>query len=131
MSDPTVPPAVVKAAKRGFIRTTAQAYAATLATGVSASVIIGLMTGTVDVLVTAVTFGAALVSPLLAGLVSYLNILSKGIPEDYAIPTPPVRFSSVSKLKPRAGDKHKIENPDLYPVADVQAARARAGLPAA
>lgn len=34
-------------------------------------------------------------------------------------------------LVPREGDADKIANPDLYPVADVQAARARAGLPAA
>lgn len=33
-----------------------------------------------------------------------------------------------SKLRRRAGDAHKIANPHLYPVADVQAARARAGL---
>lgn len=31
-------------------------------------------------------------------------------------------------FRARIGDKHKIANPDQYPVADVQAARARAGL---
>lgn len=79
----TIPAPVQKAAKRGFIRTTAQAYAATLTTGISATIVVGLVTGDVDPLVTGVTLGVALVSPLLAGAASYLSILSKGIPEDY------------------------------------------------
>ena len=71
------------AAKRGYIRTTAQAYAATLATGISASVILGLATKEVDLLATGITLGVALVSPLLAGAASYLSIIARGIPEDY------------------------------------------------
>lgn len=39
-----------------------------------------------------------------------------------------VTYPVSSKLRRRAGDAHKIVNPDQYPVADVQAARARAGL---
>ena len=39
-----------------------------------------------------------------------------------------VTYPVSSKLRRRAGDAHKIANPHLYPVADVQAARARAGL---
>ena len=83
MSDPTIPPTVVKAAKRGFIRTTAQAYATTLGGGITATVILGLVTGTVDPIVTAVTFGVAVVSPLLAGAASYLSIIANGVPVDY------------------------------------------------
>lgn len=82
-AEPTIPPAVVKAAKRGFIRTTAQAYAATLTTGVSASVVLGVVTGDVDLVATGITLGVALVSPVLAGAASYLSILAKGVPEDY------------------------------------------------
>jgi hypothetical protein len=83
MSDPTIPAAVQTAAKRGFIRTTSQAYAATLTTGISATVVVGLVTGAVEPLVTGITLGVALVSPLLAGAASYLSIISRGVPEDY------------------------------------------------
>ncbi|NGZ99609.1 hypothetical protein G5V59_02425 [Nocardioides sp. W3-2-3] len=43
-----VPARTSTAAKRGFIRTTAQAYAATLTTGLSASVVLGVVTGEVQ-----------------------------------------------------------------------------------
>lgn len=47
MSDQIVPAAVKLAAKRGFIRTTAQAYAATLTTGIpSATAIVALIQST-------------------------------------------------------------------------------------
>lgn len=84
MTDQTViPPAVKLAAKRGFIRTTAQAAAATLTTGVSASVVLGVVTGTVELVPTLVTIGVAVVSPFIAGAASYLSIVSNGIPQDY------------------------------------------------
>lgn len=83
MSDQIIPPAVKLAAKRGFIRTTAQALAATLTTGVSASVVLGIVSGEVDVVATAVTLGVALVSPVIAGAASYLSITANGIPGDY------------------------------------------------
>lgn len=72
-----------KAAKRGFVRTTAQGYAATLSGGVTVTAILAIATGEVDLLTAGVTLGVALVSPLLAGVASYLSITSKGIPEDY------------------------------------------------
>lgn len=83
MSDPIIPNSTKLAAKRGFIRTTAQAAAATLTTGVSASVVLGVATGQVELVPTVVTLGIALVSPLIAGAASYLSILSNGIPDDY------------------------------------------------
>lgn len=83
MTTPTIPAGIKLAAKRGFIRTTAQAYAATLTTGISASVVLGLVTGTVEVIPTAVMLGVAVVSPLLAGAASYLSITANGIPQDY------------------------------------------------
>ncbi|MEV5001928.1 hypothetical protein [Nocardioides sp. LML1-1-1.1] len=78
-----VPARTRTAAKRGFIRTTAQAYAATLTTGLSASVVVGIATGEVQFIPTLVTVGVSLASPLLAGGASYLSILSSGIPDDY------------------------------------------------
>lgn len=83
MSDPTVPASVVKAAKRGFIRTTAQAYAATLSGGVTVTAVLAIVTGEVDLLTAGVTLGVAAVSPLLAGLASYLSIIGAGVPADY------------------------------------------------
>lgn len=78
-----VPEATVLAAKRGFIRTTAQAYAATIpAGGVSAATIASVIENPNPVLIAA-TVIAALVSPLLAGLASYLDITARGIPADY------------------------------------------------
>jgi hypothetical protein len=71
------------AAKRGFIRTTAQSYAATIpAGGISAAVLLSALNAP-DPKVVLVTTLAAVLSPPLAGLASYLNILSKGIPVDY------------------------------------------------
>lgn len=83
MTDPIIPAAVQLAAKRGFVRTTAQAYAATLTTGISASVVLGIATGTIEVIPTIVTLGISLVSPLIAGAASYLTITGKGIPDEY------------------------------------------------
>lgn len=83
MSDQIIPAATKIAAKRAFIRTTAQAYAATLTTGISASVVIGVVTGEVDIVAIGITLGVALVSPLLAGAASALTMLYRGIPEDY------------------------------------------------
>lgn len=72
-----------KAAKRGFIRTTAQGYAATLSGGITVTAILAIISGEIDLLTAGVTLGVALVSPLIAGAASYLSITSKGIPEDY------------------------------------------------
>lgn len=83
MTDNVIPASTKLAAKRGFIRTTAQAAAATLTTGVSASIVLGVVTGQVELVPTVVTLGIALVSPFIAGAASYLSILSNGIPEDY------------------------------------------------
>lgn len=82
-TDRIIPADVHLAAKRGFVRTTFQAYAATLTTSVSASTIVSIIQGEVDWTVVIVTLALALVSPLAAGLVSYLNISSQGIPGEY------------------------------------------------
>lgn len=78
-----VPAATKLAAKRGFIRTTAQAYAATIpAGGISATALVAFAENP-NWVVAGITVVAALLSPPLAGLASYLNITANGIPEDY------------------------------------------------
>lgn len=84
MTDQIVPPAVKLAAKRGFIRTTFQSYAATLSTGIpSATAIVALVQDSTGWLLAGITVGLALVTPPLAGLASFLSITAKGLPDDY------------------------------------------------
>jgi len=84
MTDAVIPAAVKLAAKRGFIRTTAQAYAATLTTGVpSATAILALIQNPTGWLLAGITVALALVSPPIAGLASYLSITAKGVPDEY------------------------------------------------
>lgn len=83
MTDKLVPADTVLAAKRGFLRTTAQAYATSIPTGgVSAGAVLALVQDPNPAVIVA-TAVAALVSPLLAGLASYLSIVSTGIPVEY------------------------------------------------
>ena len=84
MSDRLIPVDATLAAKRAFIRTTSQAYATALAGGLSATVILSLVEGEVPLVATLITWGVAVVSPVLAGASAYFDILSKGIPEWYA-----------------------------------------------
>lgn len=85
MSDSIVPAAVKLAAKRGFIRTTFQSYAATLTAGLpSAAAIVALVQDPTGWALAGVTVALALVSPPAAGLASYLSITAKGLPEEYA-----------------------------------------------
>ncbi|GAB3616036.1 hypothetical protein GCM10027416_05930 [Okibacterium endophyticum] len=83
MLDELIPASVKTAAKRGFIRTTSQAYATALAGGISASVIIATLQGGADWAAIGITVGVTVVSPLLAGAASFLSIISKGVPEEY------------------------------------------------
>lgn len=83
MTDQIIPATVKLAAKRGMVRTTYQALAATLTTGISATVVLGVVSGEVEVIPTAVTLAVALVSPFIAGAASYLSITANGIPRDY------------------------------------------------
>lgn len=87
MTEKTIPDQLKLAAKRGFIRTTTQAYSTALAGGISATAILAIVTGEVPLVAQLVTIGVALVSPLAAGAASYLSILSKGIPDDYQGPS--------------------------------------------
>jgi hypothetical protein len=78
MSETLVPHNVRTAAKRGFIRTATQSLASIIPT---AAVTIGI---TGDwLLATGLSIASAVVTSALAGVASYLSILSKGIPEDY------------------------------------------------
>lgn len=78
-----IPPDTRTAAKRGFVRTTAQAFAASIPTaGVSAGTLVAVVQDP-DPVILICTAVAAIVSPLLAGAASYLSILSAGIPDAY------------------------------------------------
>lgn len=78
-----IPADVHTAAKRGFVRTTAQAFAASIPTaGVSAASLISLVQDP-DPVVLICTGVAAILSPLLAGVASYLSIIGAGIPDAY------------------------------------------------
>lgn len=79
MPDTIVPDTTLIAAKRGFVRTAAQA----LATSTPTFTITGMGLAGADLAVVAWSVGAALVSSFLAGAASYLSILSAGIPEEY------------------------------------------------
>jgi len=83
MPENLIPEAVKIAAKRGFIRTTFQAYAATIPSGGISAAVLASVLDSPDPKAVLVTVAAALLSPPLAGLASYLSITSKGIPEDY------------------------------------------------
>ena len=83
MSNQIIPAGVKLAAKRAFVRTTYQAYAATLSAGIAVTAILAVVRGEVDMIETAITAGAAILSPPVAGLAAYLSVASKGIPDDY------------------------------------------------
>lgn len=80
MAETLVPQATQVAAKRGFIRTSSQS----LATSIPTSGITGAALSNGDPTVIAWSVGAAVLSSLAAGAVSYFSILSNGIPDDYA-----------------------------------------------
>lgn len=82
MSEELIPAGVRIAARRAFIRTTAQAYAASLTVGLLTSVV-SLLVDYGQWLTVIVAVLLAIVSPLLAGLVAYFQWIAKGIPEDY------------------------------------------------
>lgn len=81
--DGLIPDATEVAAKRGFIRTTAQAYAATLSGAVVTSASIVAMVADPQPLLIAAPIIAGVIAPPIAGLASYFSILAKGIPGDY------------------------------------------------
>lgn len=73
------------AAKRGFIRTTAQAYGTSLAGGLTIAAVTDAFAQVADGNAAPLIIAAVvtLVSPLIAGAASYFSILSRGIPADY------------------------------------------------
>jgi hypothetical protein len=86
-NEKTVPAATWLAARRGFIRTTAQSYAAALPVG-------GVNVAALAALTELGTFGLTLtivawvLAPLIAGLASFLSIVGGGIPSEYAAAVP-------------------------------------------
>lgn len=83
MTDEIIPAAEKLAAKRAFIRTTYQAYAATLSTGLpSAAAIVAVIQNPTGWLLAGITVGLALVSPLVAGAAAYAQNRG-GLPQEY------------------------------------------------
>ena len=79
MSDKVIPANTRLAAKRGLVRTTTQALATTIPTaGITGAALSGA-----DPVTVAWAVGAGVLSSLAAGVVSWLQITSSGIPEDY------------------------------------------------
>lgn len=79
-----IPENVRLAAKRAFVRTTYQAYAATLSAGLpSATAIVALIQNPTGWLLAGITVALAVVSPLAAGAAAYLQWTAKGLPDDY------------------------------------------------
>lgn len=80
-----VPAATWLAARRGFIRTTSQAYAAAIPVGGINVTALAALTdlGTTGIVLTAVAWAA---SPLLAGVASFLSIVGSGVPDEYQSP---------------------------------------------
>lgn len=82
-----VPAATWLAARRGFIRTTSQAYAAAIPVG---GINVAGLAALTDLDTTALVLTAAawLGSPLLAGVASFLSIVGSGVPDEYASAVP-------------------------------------------
>lgn len=78
--DNLIPATVGRAAMRGFIRTTSQAYAASIPTAASVAFLGDAFETPTKAVLTAV---AAVISPILAGAASFFSILSNGVPADY------------------------------------------------
>jgi hypothetical protein len=101
MTDTKLVPADASlAAKRGFIRTTAQAYGTALAGGITVAAVSDAFAkaGAGDWVPLIIAAGVTVVSPLIAGAASYFSILSAGIPADYK-PAEPERV-----VDPDVGD---------------------------
>lgn len=79
MSNKIIPADTSLAAKRGFVRTSTQSLATTIPT----FAITGAALSSADPVTVAWSVGAAVLSSVGAGLVSWLSITSSGIPDDY------------------------------------------------
>jgi len=75
-----VPQGVRDAARRAFVRTTAQAYGASIPTAITVGVISDALDSPGKA---AVTVAAGVLSPLLAGAASYFSFIGQGIPAEY------------------------------------------------
>jgi len=77
-----VEPDAQLAAKRAFVRTMYQGYAATLSAGLTATAVLSAVQG-FDALTTGVTVAVAVLSPPIAGLAAWLDMSRRGIPDEY------------------------------------------------
>lgn len=125
MSDPIIPNATVKAAKRGFIRTASQSVATALAGGITVNIVLAAIdNGQVNPTALIVTAAVAIATPFINGLQSYFSIIGSGIPDDYKAP---VIADAVKAFEEPAKDDPRTKSEVN---ADRQAALARLGIPA-
>jgi len=89
-----VPADAQLAAKRGFIRTTAQAYGTALAGGITIVAVSDAFqrASSGDWVPLVIAAAVTVISPIIAGAASYFSILSAGIPADYQ-PAEPERLA--------------------------------------
>jgi hypothetical protein len=80
------------AAKRGFIRTTSQSIATALGAGITVALVGDAVAKAQagDWLPLAISAGVTVAMPFINGAQSFFDILSRGIPADYAPKLPPV-----------------------------------------
>lgn len=75
-----IPASVGRAAKRAFIRTTAQGYAASIPTAITSGSVSGAFNDTSQTVVVVI---AAVVSPFLAGAAAFFSMIGSGVPAEY------------------------------------------------
>lgn len=80
-----IPAAVGRAATRGFIRTTAQAYATSIPTTLSVGFIGDAFENPTK---TIITILIGVLTPVLAGSASFFSIIGNGVPADYQVDAP-------------------------------------------
>lgn len=87
MTDAVVPAAAKLAAKRAFVRTTAQAYGTSLAGGLTVAVVSDAFqqASAGNWVPLAISGIVTVFSPLIAGAAAYFTWLGKGIPADYVV----------------------------------------------
>lgn len=85
MTDKLIPANAMLAAKRGFVRTTSQAFGTSLAGGLGIAFVSDAFTKAAsgDVVPLVVSGVVFVFSPLIAGAASFASILARGIPADY------------------------------------------------
>lgn len=84
MSERIIPSKVQVAARRAFARTSMQVAAATLPTGGVSAIAVASMVEDPNPVAVVSAVAAWVSAPLIGGAVAYLQVMSSGIPDEYA-----------------------------------------------